>query len=59
MTNTTTTSWNRSKEFTVPLPWYGNVLVRDEKTVNKHDLSSLRRFSSSAAPLSDEILKLQ
>lgn len=33
-------------------------MVRDEKTVNKYDLSSLRRFSSGAAPLSDEILQL-
>ena len=33
-------------------------MVRDEKTVSKYDLSSLRRFSSGAAPLSEEILKL-
>jgi 4-coumarate--CoA ligase len=33
-------------------------MVRDEKTVNKYNLSSLRRFSSGAAPLSDEILQL-
>jgi 4-coumarate--CoA ligase len=33
-------------------------LVRDEATVAKYDLSSLRRFSSAAAPLSDEILQL-
>ena len=33
-------------------------MVRDEKTVNKYDLSSLRRFSSGAAPLSEEILRL-
>jgi len=33
-------------------------MVRDEKTVSKYDLSSLRRFSSGAAPLSDEILQL-
>lgn len=33
-------------------------LVRDEKTVSKYDLSSLKRFSSGAAPLSAEILEL-
>jgi 4-coumarate--CoA ligase len=33
-------------------------MVRDEKTVSKYGLSSLRRFSSGAAPLSDEILQL-
>ncbi len=33
-------------------------MVRDEKTRGKYDLSSLRRFSSGAAPLSTEILDL-
>lgn len=33
-------------------------LVRDEKTVSKYDLSSVKRFSSGAAPLSAEILEL-
>ena len=33
-------------------------MVRDDKTIAKYDLSSLRRFSSGAAPLSEEILKL-
>ncbi|KAJ4516520.1 hypothetical protein HRR83_001854 [Exophiala dermatitidis] len=33
-------------------------MVRDEKTLAKYDLSSLKRFSSGAAPLSAEILNL-
>jgi len=33
-------------------------MVRDEKTLAKYDLSSLKRFSSGAAPLSAEILQL-
>ncbi|KIX03522.1 uncharacterized protein Z518_07075 [Rhinocladiella mackenziei CBS 650.93] len=33
-------------------------MVRDEKTLSKYDLSSLRRLSSGAAPLSAEILEL-
>ncbi|OCT47273.1 4-coumarate--CoA ligase 2 [Cladophialophora carrionii] len=33
-------------------------LVRDEKTLAKYDLSSVKRFSSGAAPLSAEILEL-
>jgi 4-coumarate--CoA ligase len=33
-------------------------MVRDEKTLSKYDLSSLKRFSSGAAPLSAEILQL-
>jgi acyl-CoA synthetase (AMP-forming)/AMP-acid ligase II len=33
-------------------------MLRDEKTVSKYDLSSVRRFHSGAAPLSDEILQL-
>ncbi|KIV94846.1 hypothetical protein PV10_02572 [Exophiala mesophila] len=33
-------------------------LVRDEKTLAKYDLSSIKRFSSGAAPLSAEILDL-
>jgi acyl-CoA synthetase (AMP-forming)/AMP-acid ligase II len=33
-------------------------MVRDEQTLGKYDLSSLRRFSSGAAPLSAEILEL-
>lgn len=33
-------------------------MVREEKTLSKYDLSSLRRFSSGAAPLSAEILAL-
>jgi 4-coumarate--CoA ligase len=33
-------------------------MVRDEATLAKYDLSSLRRFSSGAAPLSAEILEL-
>ena len=33
-------------------------MVRDEKTLAKYDLSSLKRFSSGAAPLSGEILEL-
>lgn len=33
-------------------------LVRDEKTLAKYDLSSVKRFSSGAAPLSAEILDL-
>jgi 4-coumarate--CoA ligase len=33
-------------------------MVRDQKTLAKYDLSSLKRFSSGAAPLSAEILQL-
>lgn len=33
-------------------------MVRDEKTLSKYDLTSLRRFSSGAAPLSFEIIEL-
>lgn len=33
-------------------------MVRDQKTLKKYDLSSLKRFSSGAAPLSAEILQL-
>lgn len=33
-------------------------MVRDEKLLRRYDLSSLKRFSSGAAPLSDEILQL-
>jgi 4-coumarate--CoA ligase len=33
-------------------------MVRDAKTLDKYDLSSVRRFSSGAAPLSAEILDL-
>ncbi|KAI1628277.1 CoA ligase [Exophiala viscosa] len=33
-------------------------MVREEKTLSKYDLRSLRRFSSGAAPLSAEILAL-
>ncbi|EXJ80627.1 hypothetical protein A1O3_06911 [Capronia epimyces CBS 606.96] len=33
-------------------------MIRDEDTLSKYDLSSLRRFSSGAAPLSAEILEL-
>ncbi|KAL2410800.1 4-coumarate:CoA ligase 1 [Exophiala dermatitidis] len=33
-------------------------IVRDEKTLEKYDLSSMKRFSSGAAPLSAEILNL-
>ncbi|KAL6246257.1 hypothetical protein RBB50_006492 [Rhinocladiella similis] len=33
-------------------------MVRDEQTLSKYDLSSLKRFSSGAAPLSAEILDL-
>ena len=33
-------------------------MVRDEKTLAKYDLSSLKRFSSGAAPLSAEILDM-
>lgn len=33
-------------------------MVRDDKTLAKYDLSSLKRFSSGAAPLSAEILDL-
>lgn len=33
-------------------------MVRDKKTLAKYDLSSLKRFSSGAAPLSAEILQL-
>ena len=33
-------------------------MVRDQKTLAKYDLSSLKRFSSGAAPLSAEILNL-
>jgi 4-coumarate--CoA ligase len=33
-------------------------MVRDQKTLKKYDLSSLKRFSSGAAPLSAEILNL-
>ena len=33
-------------------------LVREPETLKKYDLSSLKRFSSGAAPLSDEILQL-
>jgi acyl-CoA synthetase (AMP-forming)/AMP-acid ligase II len=33
-------------------------MVREQATLKKYDLSALRRFSSGAAPLSDEILQL-
>ncbi|OCL01262.1 4-coumarate-CoA ligase 2 [Glonium stellatum] len=33
-------------------------LVRDEATVSKYDLRHLKRFSSGAAPLSEEIIQL-
>lgn len=33
-------------------------MVRDDKTMSKYDLSSLKRFSSGSAPLSAEILDL-
>ncbi|ORY69032.1 CoA ligase [Pseudomassariella vexata] len=33
-------------------------MVRDEQTVSKYDLSHVKRFSSGAAPLSQEILAL-
>ncbi|CRG89220.1 hypothetical protein PISL3812_06256 [Talaromyces islandicus] len=32
--------------------------VRDRQTIQKYDLSSVKRFSSGAAPLSDEVLQL-
>lgn len=33
-------------------------MIRDQETLKKYDLSSLRRFSSGAAPLSAEVLQL-
>ncbi|KAH8699125.1 CoA ligase [Talaromyces proteolyticus] len=33
-------------------------MIRDRKTIQKYDLKSVKRFSSGAAPLSEEVLQL-